>query len=217
MQKATKATTYYDNKYFKWQKEYGEFGGVVNQIKFKEFINKSDNVIDFGCGGGYLLKNLNCKGKIGIEVNPVARKLCTQNGIKVFSNSSKIVNAWADVIISNHALEHVDDPLQELINLKIKLRKKGKIIFIVPCERYTNKYTENNVSQHLFTWSPQNIGNLFVKAGYTVSEANEFPHLWPPFFKSLYVIFGESIFHTICYIYSYFSKNVTQVRIIARK
>lgn len=60
---------HYDHDYFKWQKSLGEFGGWANLSKFSEFIKETDSVLDFGCGGGFLLKNLNCKKKFGIEIN----------------------------------------------------------------------------------------------------------------------------------------------------
>ena len=67
--------THYDNKYFDWQSPIGEFGGWANLTKFQPFIRNDFNVIDFGCGGGYLLNNIQCKEKIGIEVNDSAREI----------------------------------------------------------------------------------------------------------------------------------------------
>ena len=68
---------YYDNKYFDdYQKKIGEFGGKANLFKFKKFINHDSKVLDFGCGGGFLLNNINCSYKAGIEINSVARNFC---------------------------------------------------------------------------------------------------------------------------------------------
>lgn len=44
--------TYYDEKYFEWQKTVGEFGGKANLFKFEKYINEDSDVLDFGCGGG---------------------------------------------------------------------------------------------------------------------------------------------------------------------
>jgi len=60
---------YYNKKYFSWQSRVGEFGGRANLSKFAKFIRPDHHVIDYGCGGGYLLKNIKCKEKIGIEIN----------------------------------------------------------------------------------------------------------------------------------------------------
>ena len=39
---------------------------------FSDFIKETDKVLDFGCGGGYLLNELNCADKYGVDINPVA-------------------------------------------------------------------------------------------------------------------------------------------------
>ena len=86
----TTTETYYDNKYFDWQAPIGEFGGWANLTKFRPFIDNDFNVIDFGCGGGYLLKNIRCKEKIGVEVNDSAREQAQQNGIRTVKSSMDI-------------------------------------------------------------------------------------------------------------------------------
>ncbi len=75
------ASKHYDSKYFKWQSSIGEFGGWANMSKFTEYINRDDVVLDFGCGGGYLLNNLSCKEKHGIEINESAAEIAKKNGI----------------------------------------------------------------------------------------------------------------------------------------
>ena len=72
-----KTENYYNEDYFNdYQKKIGEFGGKANLFKFEEHIKNTDNVLDFGCGGGFLLSNLDCKYKAGIEINSIARKYC---------------------------------------------------------------------------------------------------------------------------------------------
>ena len=55
------AEKHYNKKYFEWQKDVGIFGAKANKIKFEELISKNLKVLDFGCGGGFLLMNLNAK------------------------------------------------------------------------------------------------------------------------------------------------------------
>lgn len=112
------ATAHYDAGYFEWQSKIGRFGGWANVTKFSNFIRPDFNVLDFGCGGGYLLANIDCREKIGIEVNPVARAEAQRQGIRAVEFASEVDDAWADLVISNHALEHCSNPLRELQQLR---------------------------------------------------------------------------------------------------
>lgn len=64
----------YGDQYFRWQRKIGEFEAKVGLYKFSKFVKPDDRVIDFGCGGWYMLRSLNCKDRIGIEVNESARR-----------------------------------------------------------------------------------------------------------------------------------------------
>lgn len=210
------AMNHYDNKYFDWQKDMGEFGGIVDLFKFNKYITRDMCVIDFGCGGGYLLHNISCNKKIGVEINDVARQNLDKFGIKSFKFADEVDNNWADCIISNHALEHVPDPLNQLLILYEKLKTGGKIVFVVPFDSY--KFKSGDINFHLYSWSPMNLGNLFIQAGFTVLESKEIVHRWPPFYKLIYKTLGPKIFNIICVLYGYYYRNnCSQTRIVAQK
>src|SRR5688572_26026468 len=99
-------TPHYDEAYFNnFQKEIGEFGGKANLFLFEEHVQTSDTVVDFGCGGGFLLNNLNCREKIGIELNVVARDYCQKaHGIKCYESLDSIDDGSVDLVISSHCL-----------------------------------------------------------------------------------------------------------------
>ena len=78
------ASYYYDKDYFDWQKNVGAFGGWSNSFKFNKTVSKKNTVIDFGCGGGFLLKNLECQNRIGIEPNISAATCVKSFGIQHF-------------------------------------------------------------------------------------------------------------------------------------
>lgn len=205
----------YSKKYWLYQSPIGEFGGWANLIKFSNFLKPEDAVLDFGCGGGFLLSNLTNNIREGIEVNAEAAKSARLKGLTIYSAVEEIPDGRYDVIISNHALEHCERPLDELKSLKAKLKHGGKIIFYVPCESHKRKYRPNDPNQHLYTWSPINLGNLFEAAGYNVSEVKPFYHRWPPTYRGIVRLCGEKTFHVACRIYGRLFTTLSQVRCIA--
>ena len=206
---------HYDEKYFEWQRNMGIIGGKVDKFKFEPFITSTDTVIDFGCGGGYILKNLNCKRRIGIEINETARKVAIkENGIEVFANIDLVPDNIADVVISHHALEHTENPFEVIKKLSTKLKKEGKIIFVVPLERKT-KYNPEDINMHLYTWSEQNLGNLFKQAGYYVEKVEEIKHTWPIGYERIYRMFGEKVFYFATCIWARMKPHTTQIRVVA--
>jgi 2-polyprenyl-3-methyl-5-hydroxy-6-metoxy-1,4-benzoquinol methylase len=70
---APQASAYYDASYFAWQRQMAEFGAWSNIDKYRDTVGPNDRVLDFGCGGGFLLAKLDCAERIGVEPNPAAR------------------------------------------------------------------------------------------------------------------------------------------------
>ena len=214
------ASDYYDADYFDWQKNIGEFGGWANAYKFRGSITRNDIVVDFGCGGGFLLKNLDCQRRIGIEPNPTAAESVKNFDIQHFTSPidaiAELGEGVVDVIISNNALEHTLNPLQELKNLKPLLKIGGVIHFFVPCDSIKYKYNAKDVNYHLFSWSPQNLGNLFNEAGYSVQYVRAYIHKWPPFYSKLSKL-GWPIFNLACRFYGRIERSWFQVEVKATK
>lgn len=211
----------YNADYFNWQKNSAVFGGIANSFKFKKNVKPEYTVIDFGCGGGFLLKNLNCKKKFGIEINTSAHSVIIDNDIIPYSTSSHLLEEkgkeFADLIISNHSLEHCINPLSEIKLLYQLLKKNGKIHLIVPCDTIKYEWKPNDINFHLFSWSPMNLGNLFVAAGFKVLKTNPIIHKWPPFYKNIQKIFGWQVFNLICSLWGRIKNQSYQVEIIATK
>jgi SAM-dependent methyltransferase len=211
------ASAHYDENYFAWQVTLGRFGGWANQTKFAAFISSDSRVLDFGCGGGFLLKGLQCGKRVGVEVNPAAIETAKSNGIEVYSKVADIPDAYVDVIISENALEHTLQPLEELKHLYKKLVVGGKIVFVVPCDSISFCYKPNDINHHLYSWSPMNLGNLFTEAGFSVIESKPYIHKWPPKYELIAKIGGRRLFDLACRIYGRLARSWFQVRIVAER
>lgn len=210
----------YDEKYFQYQRKIGEIGGWANRHKFKSDIDFQKNLLDFGCGGGYLLNYLKLENKFGIEPNAVARESAQSFGITCFNSADEALTSLGpnsiDQIISNHALEHATNPLHELITLNSLLKPGGSIHFFVPCDSILNRYKQNDQDMHLFTWSPQNLANLFSAAGFRVLYSQKFVHRWPPKYR-LFAKLGWPLFNAISYIFGHIDRRSFQVQIRATR
>lgn len=211
---------HYDSNYFNWQREHGIFGGKINSKIFEKNINFNDKVIDFGCGGGYLLQNINCKYKYGIEPNQHASAIAVESGFQVFKSSQEALDILGensvDIVISTNVLEHTLHPFNELTNLYKLLKKTGRIHFVVPCDIAFKSYNPNNIDKHLYSWSPQNLANLFAAAGFNIIYVKTRIYKWPPFYKFIYKM-GNPIFNLICKLYNMIDISDFEVEIYCEK
>jgi SAM-dependent methyltransferase len=208
--------SHYNEEYFNWQSHVGKFGAAANKIKFEKLIKQNEKVLDFGCGGGYMLSAFENIEKYGVEINDVARNEAKKK-IKTFKYSKELPDDYFDLIISNHALEHCDNPFMELKELYRSLKKGGLICIVVPIDNKNNKFTKKNKFMHLYSWSPSNLGNILEITGFDVLESKPFIHKWIPFYFRIKKIIPWSIFHFLCRIYGRLNHDWSQTRAIAKK
>ena len=138
-------------------------------------------------------------------------------GIKVFSNSSLLPSDYFDLIISNHALEHTDNPLLELKNLHKSLKKDGQICIVVPLDNKSYSYKKNDINFHFFSWSPMNLGNIMTRAGFDIIDSSIFSYKWPPYYFFIKKIMPWFFFNLLCRIYSRVDTRSYQTRCLAKK
>lgn len=207
--------SHYNNNYFNnSQKSIGEIGGRANLFKFQPYISPTDSVLDFGCGGGFLLHNMICGDKVGVEINATARQYCSANHkeIKVHGSLDDVPDGVFDVVISNHCLEHTARPLDNLMELRKKLKSGGKIIVCLPLDGYTYRWQDGNIQQHLYSFSPSNLGNLLSRAGFSKIETRAILHKWVPKYRWVVRLFGYKVLHVLSYLYGNFIYNTFPIR-----
>lgn len=168
--------------YFEWQRRSGTIGAALNAEKFSAFIQPDQTIVDFGCGAGYMLDALVAARKIGVEPNEHARSEASARGLEVVSSAADLDTAAADVIVSNHALEHATRPLDELVELRRALRPHGRFVLWVPIDdwRVQKRPLLHDTNHHLYTWTPLLLHNLLTEAGYAVQSVRVVTHAWPP-------------------------------------
>jgi len=171
--------------YFQWQKTIGTLGADYNEFIFKPYVSGNDDVLEFGCGGGYLLQKLDARMKVGIDVNPAARAEAATLGLQVYESLDEIGDQRFSRVVTSHALEHVPNPHQELVRLRRFLKADGLLLWLSPMDDWRKKnqrlWKPNDNDMHLYAWTPLLIGNLLDAAGYKPQSVSIITHAFPPF------------------------------------
>lgn len=204
---------HYDQNYFAWQQRIGELTGSATRFIYQDFIKPTDVVLDFGCGGGYILSGIPCARRLGIEINPHAAQIARGNGLTVFGNLQEVTER-PDVIISSHALEHTHEPLEVLRTLARILKPGGRLVLVTPYERNVG-WKPGDINNHLFTWSPMNLGNLATLAGFQVDDCQVIYHRFPPRSQAWHKLVGPTAFHYLARLWGRVYGKVRQVRLVA--
>jgi SAM-dependent methyltransferase len=206
-------------KYYADQGGGGDFKARILQHVFAPHARPTDVVLDFGCGGGFLLRALNCARRIGVEINPYARDHANSIGVECHEQVASVPDQVADVVISNHALEHVPYPIGALRELRGKLKPGGLLVLCVPVDswRHQRHYDPNNRDHHLHTWTPRLLGNTLFESGYQVESIDIWTHRWPGRWTvACYGRLPYWLFKTICWAYSLGSGDGRQLWALAR-
>ena len=188
----------------------GRFGdhmeiGRRYQSKYFQPVAGADRVVcDFGCGDGTILRELPAARRLGIEVNPAcwdrikARNEHLDVPVEVFEKPEDVPSECADAVVSNHCLEHVPSPLDSLRELRRILKPGGNLALVVPYDDWragkNHSWRAQDPDFHLFTWSPMNLGNLLLEAGFEVQEVEIKSFAWSPRIFWVHRTFGRAAF-----------------------
>ena len=144
---------------------------------FKKFITKNvklDNsmkIVEIGCGGASLLKDLKNEGfdVSGVDPSPIAFNKCREYGINLiqeFYDSKKI--SKYDFLFHHNVLEHVENPLNFMQQNFENLNQGGYVAVAVPdC---TNQIISGDLSmiwhEHISYFDDNSLFNLMAAAGF---------------------------------------------------
>jgi 2-polyprenyl-3-methyl-5-hydroxy-6-metoxy-1,4-benzoquinol methylase len=198
--------------YFAFQHVGGLLRGQLNaRTKFARFVKPTDVVIDFGCGGATLLRSLDCARRVGVELNPVARAEASSHGVEVYETVAEVPEGIADLVVSNHALEHVLNPAAVLSALRSRLKPGGKLVLCVPIDdwraRQHRRYDPKDIDHHLYTWTPLLLGHLLSEAGYVVKDVSVLTHAWFPNWPRWIGRLPVGVFDGLCWAYAVYARE----------
>jgi 2-polyprenyl-3-methyl-5-hydroxy-6-metoxy-1,4-benzoquinol methylase len=177
-------------------------GAALEARKFAPHIRAADRVIDFGCGGGWILRQLKCAERVGVELNESAHGFCHENGVRVYRTLDDVEGGNFDVAISNHCLEHVPYPVEALRALRALMKTGGTLVLVVPLDdwRVQKDHTGSDIDHHLHTWTPRLLANTLAEAGFMVRSIKVLTYAWPPGWQTLMNVLPGPVFDAACWL-----------------
>ena len=161
-------------------------GGAISPITIKrynelldEFENyrKTNNILDIGCGDGHFLEVAQERGwnVFGTEFTDAAIDVCIKKGIKmhkgVLASENYSENEF-DIITSFEVIEHINNPQNEINNIKPILRTGGLFYLTTPNFNSLSRiflgpnWNVIDYPEHLSYYSPKTINSFFQKNGF---------------------------------------------------
>lgn len=142
--------------------------------RLSKHIRRTGRLLEIGVGNGSLLRFLSKKG-FKVEGCDLARSICEYvrdtYGIKMHNyDVAEVPNRSAyDVVVMNHVLEHVNDPVQFLTNARFLMKRNAIVHIAVPnivCWQARLLGWGSYEPYHLLYFSAETLRRVVEKAGF---------------------------------------------------
>lgn len=134
----------------------------------KNYLKENDSILDYGCGGGFLLNKFSNKGFNieGIDIDKESINYIKKNhNYKVILGDYKDLKKKYNLIILFGVFEHIDEPKLFLKKIMSHLKFGGHIFIAIPNPHSLNAII-SNLSKHKWDMllEPGHL-NIFTKQG----------------------------------------------------
>lgn len=206
---------------------------IYNFLKNNLKINLSDlRVFEVGTASGGILNYFKEKGNevYGCDLDPKYIEFGRDKyNLRLEIGTIKNVDLpWTpDIVIYSHVLEHILDPIEEMIKLRSMINENTIIYIEVPGLRYMKDYYQGNflywiVIAHVYYFTLTTLRNLMNKTGYGFLYGDEIIYsIFKPFSnkKRNYVIdYKNDYYNAISFLKrmeSYRIKYLTRSKIVS--
>lgn len=139
-------------------------------------------VCDVGCGPGWWLADMPRGWRcVGVDPCQTAARLAKENGIIVYPTTlaeACLPKEAFDLVVHYHVIEHVDNPLQELLEVKRILKHQGWLLlgtpdFNSPCaKRFGDNYRMLHDPTHISLFTRESMHRMLRDNGFVVRDVS---------------------------------------------
>ena len=174
-----------ENYYPQYYRKFNKYTSLLlsffyqNKVnKWHKLFKKPGDILEIGCGHGYMLsefEKLNWK-IFGTERNKKQIELALKNvnNLTIKPRIESFKKKKFDLIILFHVLEHMQDPLSELREIRKSMKKGGLVVISVPnlsswqAKLYKNNWLHLDVPRHLFHFKKDALKKILTNNGFSV-------------------------------------------------
>lgn len=162
-------------QYFNYLKQRSVLGSIYRKYFLYPKLNHylKGSMLDIGCGIGDMLAFR--AHSIGVDVNEFNVEFCKLRGLDAYQmplNTLPFLDGRFDSILLDNVLEHIEDPLPLLTEIKRVMRTNGALLIGVPGVK---GYASD--SDHKVFYDESRLAELATKAGFSVNVSLHTP-LW---------------------------------------
>lgn len=173
------------NLFNEWDQQVKNLSHVTDFLK----TIKPGRILDVGCGPGFLLSALNGKWeKFGADVSRTALESCGRFAKTYHGDlpKLKLKTGSFDVVVMNHVIEHLSDPLRYVSEVRRILKKDGVFIVATPdfdsacARRFGKNFRMLHDNGHISLFTSFSLVKLLEDFGFDVL------HVEYPFFETMW-------------------------------
>lgn len=133
-------------------------------------------ILDIGCGTGGNLETLSSFGRAeGVDISPEALDFCRARGLdNVRQGAAETLpyqSEWFDLVTGLDVVEHLDDDVAGLREMRRVLRPGGRMLLFVPAFRFLWG-VQDEVSHHRRRYTLKDLKRKLQQAGMAVERAS---------------------------------------------
>lgn len=188
-------------------------------------------ILDFGSGFGVFCQHMAKNGyKIdGFEINKTAVIESKKRGINTYSELNQIVKKY-DSIISSNVLEHIEDDVNTINEMRSLLIDKGILILYLPASQVVWTKMDDDVNHHR-RYSKKDLHSKLKSANFEILESRYVDFIgWftliifkilkvqPKFNKKLIIFYDKVFFKFLKYLDIIFKNLIGKnILVVAKK